>query len=145
MTDQTRHGRNVNNSSMFEPKASTVQYSAVPKADGSDHDAAGVQHGTWLRRLMLDTWAPEFMAIMLSAGCMLAIFGFLLAYRDKPTPSLPYDITFNAVVSTLATASRSLLLYTVAAAIGQLKWCWHQQREPRMQDMQAFDNASRGP
>lgn len=57
---------------------------------------------------------------------------------------MPYGITLNAIVSALATASKASLLCAVADSIGQLKWSWFQQ--PRnLYDLQAFDEASRGP
>lgn len=37
------------------------------------------------------------------------------------------------------------MLYTLASSIGQLKWCWFQDRKHTAQDLQTFDNASRGP
>ena len=50
----------------------------------------------------------------------------------------------NAIVSALATASKTSLLCAVTGAIGQLKWCWFEQ-ERKLYDLQALDEASRGP
>ena len=95
--------------------------------------------------MMLDTWTPEILAITLSTVCLVAIIVVLLVYNGKETPRLPYGITLNATISILATASRSLLAFTVAASLGQLKWCWYQQHERDIRDLQIYDDASRGP
>lgn len=120
-------------------------YTAVPI---DEHDAYKKpilgRAGLW-DRVMLDTWTPEILAITISSCCLIAIIATLYIYDNKPTPTLPYNITLNAVVSILATASRSLLLYTVAASIGQLKWCWYHQSARKLHSIQTFDEASRGP
>jgi len=103
-------------------------YSAIPIDEDSDgqtppHDIQGHQ-SRYHTRLLLDTWFPEILAVAFSTGCLIAIVAVLLAYNDKTVPQLPYGITLNAIVSILATASRSSLIYTVATSISQLKWCW---------------------
>lgn len=38
------------------------------------------------------------------------------------------------------------MISTVGAAISQSKWLWYRQSEPRrLQDLELFDQASRGP
>ncbi|KAK5690875.1 hypothetical protein LTR97_012038 [Elasticomyces elasticus] len=125
-------------------KVLSTAYTAVPSDEKDDNPKIAVVRSNWWRRIMLDTWAPELIAITFSTACLVAIAAVLFVYKDKTTPHLPYDITLNAVISILATASRSLLIFTVAAAIGQLKWCWY-RHERGVTDIQSFDDASRGP
>ncbi|KAK5754172.1 hypothetical protein LTS12_015698 [Elasticomyces elasticus] len=125
-------------------KVLSTAYTAVPGDEKDDNPKIAVVRSNWWRRIMLDTWAPEIIAITFSTACLIAIAAVLFVYKDKTTPHLPYDITLNAVISILATASRSLLIFTVAAAIGQLKWCWY-RHERGVTDIQSFDDASRGP
>ncbi|KAK3358195.1 hypothetical protein B0T25DRAFT_580111 [Lasiosphaeria hispida] len=60
-------------------------------------------------------------------------------------PYVPGDISLNAIVATLSIVSKSSLIFSVSAALGQLKWDWY-EKEPRgLQDLETFDEASRGP
>lgn len=94
--------------------------------------------------LVLNTWFLEILAMLLSVSCMIAIFVVLKVYDGRSIPQLPYGITLNALISILATASKTALLYLVGSALSQLKWCWF-QKDRRVQDIQSFDDASRGP
>jgi hypothetical protein len=122
-----------------------TSYSAVPANEHEETEKARPPRANWLRRTTLYTWTPEVIAILLSTASLVAIVAVLYAYHGKTTPHLPYGITLNAIVSMLALISRSMLLYTVASSIGQLKWCWYQERKHKFSDLHVFDDASRGP
>ncbi|KAJ5501532.1 hypothetical protein N7453_006349 [Penicillium expansum] len=93
-----------------------------------------------------DTWRLEFLAIFFSIACFIAICVLLKVYDQKTRPTLSYDISLNTIVSVLATACKSALVFSVGEAIGQLKWVWYQGVRTRpLLGMQLFDNASRGP
>ena len=93
---------------------------------------------------MLNSWFFEASAMIFSAVCLLTVAVMLCVYDGKAQPKMPYGITLNAIVSILATSSKSGLLCAVAGAIGQLKWCWFKE-DRKLQDLQSFDEASRGP
>ncbi|SMQ51663.1 unnamed protein product [Zymoseptoria tritici ST99CH_3D7] len=95
-------------------------------------------------KILLDTWLPEIFILVLSVACLVTIIVILSVYDGTLSRELPYGITLNAIVSVLATASRSALLFPVAACVGQLKWCWYAKKRP-LHDIQTFDDASRGP
>ena len=97
------------------------------------------------QRLLFDTWLHELVAICISICCLVAIGGVLKAYDQRTSPQLKYGLTLNAIISILATASKSGLVFAVASSISQLKWCWMQRRNRRLQDLQFYDYASRGP
>lgn len=92
-----------------------------------------------------DTWILECLAMAFSFASLIAIIIILRIYDQQPSPNLSYGLTLNTIISLLATASRSSLLFAVAAAVGQLKWIWFQRREQPIADMQSFDDATRGP
>ncbi|KAL2795139.1 hypothetical protein BJX66DRAFT_337144 [Aspergillus keveii] len=94
--------------------------------------------------LSLDTWMWEIASLAFSTLCFVTILAMLLAYNDKPWPKLPHGFTLNAIVSVLATGTKSSLIFITSTAIGQLKWIWYSQRH-QLHDMQLFDDASRGP
>ena len=101
----------------------------------------------WARvtNLFDDWWMGELLAILLSILAFLTIVFILHTYDDQTLPRLPRNVPLSFVVSTLATISKSSLLLAVASAIGQFKWLWMFSKQRRLQDLQVFDEASRGP
>lgn len=73
-------------------------------------------YGEWAS--LDDTWLLEIVALVFSVACFIAIIILLRIYDQKPSPDLSHGLTLNTIVSLLATASRSSLLFAVAAAIG---------------------------
>ena len=58
------------------------------------------------------------------------------------------DVTFNAIISILATAIKSSILLVLAAVLGQYRWLWLRRSIPKsctLCDLQLLDDASRGP
>jgi hypothetical protein len=96
-------------------------------------------------RVVMDTWICETIAMVFSLGCIVTIAFTVGAYNGEPLPSLPSDVTLNALISILSTAARATLFFVVSSSIGQLKWCWLARRGTRLQDIQVMDEASRGP
>lgn len=93
-----------------------------------------------------NTWIPEIAALVFSIVCAAAIATLLAVYNGRPVPKIPTGITLNAMIAILATASKSALLFTLSNSLGQLKWVWVRHESSRsLQDMEMFDNASRGP
>ncbi|KAK4231501.1 hypothetical protein QBC38DRAFT_224397 [Podospora fimiseda] len=103
--------------------------------------------GRWLaffqRRDDSGTW--EVLSTLLSVACIIIVAAILKAYDGKKPPSVPGDISLNAIVSVLSTISKSSLIFSVSAAIGQMKWDWYEHEPQRLYDLEIFDEASRGP
>lgn len=98
------------------------------------------------RDLWSDTWLWETLATIFSGLLFILIVILLKNYDQKPVPQFAYDITLNAIISILATLSKSCLLIAVTGAISQLKWRWYENSKGRrVFDMQLFDDVSRGP
>lgn len=100
---------------------------------------------THIINLFLDWWMGELLAILLSIIAFFAIIIILLKCDNHALPTLPHNVPLNFVVSTMATVSKSSLLLAVASAFGQFKWLWMSSSPRRLQDLQVFDEASRGP
>jgi hypothetical protein len=98
-----------------------------------------------MARLLLDTWTCEIVATTFSIGCLVAITAVVGAYDGKRIPQLVSGLTLNTIISVLSTAARSSLVFVVSAAVGQLKWCWLKRSARQIRDIQAMDEASRGP
>ena len=96
------------------------------------------------RFTLQNTWLAEILTLSLSVVSLATIAVVVLIYDGHAAPSLPRGITLNAVVSILATISKSALLFAVAACISQLKWSrFHNQQH--LNDAQILEDASRGP
>ncbi|KAI0189035.1 hypothetical protein F4808DRAFT_466041 [Astrocystis sublimbata] len=113
---------------------------------GQDRGDSTAPFSLHLSRLLSDTWVWEIVSIVLSGIFLALIIIILKIHNGKEVPQLAYGITLNAIISTLATFSKSSLLVAVAAFISQLKWHWYRNSDgKRLFDMQLFDDASRGP
>lgn len=93
-----------------------------------------------------DSCLPEVGAIITSMIAAIAIAVILGVYGGKASPDVALGLTLNSIISILATTSRVSLVYSVSNSLGQAKWLWFKHSLPRsVQDMETFDNASRGP
>jgi hypothetical protein len=108
-------------------------------------DAKGIIKSRPKDSLLQDTWLLEIIALIFSILAFAAIGGVLRGYEGKPFPNLAHGLTLNTIVSVLATASKSALIFVVAGSIGQLKWLWFREKNRSLSDIQTFDDASRGP
>lgn len=92
-------------------------------------------------------WQWELSAAAFSLACFAAVVGVLIAF-DKTTLSrwsFAVGITPNTVVATLSTFSRTALLVPVASCLSQLKWIHIVTASRSLNEIQIFDDASRGP
>lgn len=87
----------------------------------------------------------EVLAIFLSLSAFGALVFILRKYDGHMLPTLSHDVSLNFIVSSLAAVSKSSLFFVIAAAFGRFKWLWISSKERRLQDLQDFDEASRGP
>lgn len=97
------------------------------------------------KHLTLDTWSGETFLMSFSFLSFLAIVIVLAVYDQKPSPSLKWGLKLNTIISILAIASKSSLMFVVSETIGQLKWIWFRTGKRRLKSLQTFDEASRGP
>jgi hypothetical protein len=89
-------------------------------------------------------WWLCILSVFVSLCAIAAIVALLLLVDGQTLPRLPLSITVNTYVSFFATVAKGTMLVAVNESISQLKWLWF--REPRtLQDIQVFDDASRGP
>lgn len=79
--------------------------------------------------ITLDTWILEGASLGFSIACLVAIYGILIAYNGKRRPEFDYSISLNAIISILATACKSSLVFVVGVGLSQLKWLWFQNRQ----------------
>ncbi|KAK8133806.1 hypothetical protein PG984_005818 [Apiospora sp. TS-2023a] len=92
-------------------------------------------------------WFLEIGTALLSLLCLLGMIILLARIQNQPLSSWPLEVSPNAVLSILSTASKAFLVQPVSECISQLKWM-HLLRSPkpdRLKDLQEYDDASRGP
>lgn len=93
-----------------------------------------------------DWWMGELLSMLLSVVAFCSFVAVLLKYDDQILSTLPHNVNLNFLISTLATVSKSSLLLIVASALSQFKWLWMMSsKQRRLQDLQDFDEVSRGP
>jgi hypothetical protein len=117
-------------------KIQNAKYTSLRTDEYATSDQAPA--ASWSYRISLDTWVPEAFAPFTSAASIIAITALLKWYEGTRSPKLPYGITLNAIVSILATVSRSMLIFAVSMCIGQLKWCWYHERKRKVEDIQTM-------
>ena len=69
------------------------------------------------------------------------------SFSPRPNAALiDGPLQINSVISFLSTISKLSIVAAASAAISQCKWLWYRHAEPRrLQDLQLFDDGSRGP
>jgi hypothetical protein len=95
--------------------------------------------------MTMDSWYYETIALCFSIACFIATICILEVYNQQSTPQFSYGLTLNTVISVLATASKSSLIFVVGECIGELKWIWFRDVLKPLSNLQAYDSASRGP
>ena len=98
-----------------------------------------------LSRYLSDWWLMESLSWVICALSIIAIVIILRVYDQKRLPQWPLSITINTAISLFATISQMAMLVPVTESISQLKWIWFTKRAQRLSDLDAFDQASRGP
>jgi len=78
-------------------------------------EAVSSNQASAYKRLVLDTWFCESIAIACSSLCVMVISLLVGHYNGEPIPDLPLGITLNATVSVLSTAARSALIFVVSS------------------------------
>ncbi|KAK3684521.1 hypothetical protein LTR37_020196 [Vermiconidia calcicola] len=94
----------------------------------------------------LKAWWTDLASVFVSVGLLIAVFAVLLSVDDTPLAdwSMPFGIQPTALVAILITLCKLFLLDVVAEGISQLKWVYFEQRSHKLEDLERFDNASRG-
>ncbi|KAL3490291.1 hypothetical protein BJX62DRAFT_238269 [Aspergillus germanicus] len=118
-----------------------AQHPTTKHADDDSNSRPEEQKKGLLKILM----EPFVLALIFSGACLLAIIAILQSHEGEPAPNLSVSLSLNAIICILSTASRTALIFVASETIGQWKWIWVKRGSRRLQGLQAFDDASRGP
>lgn len=89
-------------------------------------------------------WLLEIGGWLVSFLIVIALFVSLKSYNGRALPEWPLNITLNSLISLCTTVFKGTLLIPIAGGISQLKWLLF-RRTQALQEMEFYDNASRGP
>ena len=98
------------------------------------------------KRGFFQGWWWEMAAAAVTLGCMVAVVYILFLMQDRPADDWAVPlINLNSTIAAFVTAAKSTALLIIASCVGQSKWLHFQARPSRLQDLDTFDAASRGP
>lgn len=92
-----------------------------------------------------DRWLWEMAGAILSFICIVAVVAVLYRFHGQPLSAWKMPIAINSLISLFSTVAKAALLLPVAAYLSQLKWHYFAQEPHPLNDLQIFDDASRGP
>ena len=91
-----------------------------------------------------DNWYLEVTAIVGSLILLVALIVILGKLDNQPIFNWN-GVTLNTIVSILSTTAKAWLMLVLAETISQWKWILFSSRRRLLIDLQALDEASRGP
>ncbi|PYH81004.1 hypothetical protein BO82DRAFT_384006 [Aspergillus uvarum CBS 121591] len=110
----------------------------TPSPSASQNNA-----GETAKLTSIDDWALEAVALVVSAGSIVAIAAILSHFDGRQQPDWP-RVSLNSVISWLSTIASAGLMFALTNSLGQLKWVWFAHQKKRLSDLKPFDSASRG-
>ncbi|KAF2495366.1 hypothetical protein BU16DRAFT_561648 [Lophium mytilinum] len=90
-------------------------------------------------------WWWEIGAAMLGTISMLLIIAVLFKVQDKPLQDWTLSIQPNSLIAVFTTIGKTATMVPIASCIAQLKWRHFDRRDRRLDHLQLFEDASRGP
>ncbi|EFZ04468.2 hypothetical protein MAA_01542 [Metarhizium robertsii ARSEF 23] len=90
-------------------------------------------------------WLLEMLSTIGKLVCLAAIIAIFWNMDNKPLSAWNSIVSLNAAISILTTAHGAALMHGVGNFIGQIKWLHFKEGVDRLENLQKFDEASRGP
>ncbi|TGJ78146.1 hypothetical protein E0Z10_g10616 [Xylaria hypoxylon] len=101
-------------------------------------------NASWFDRLN-NGWTPEIVSEVCSVVFLLAMIILLSRLEGRPLSTWTIAVSPNAVIAILSIASKASLIYALGQTISQLKWLHLLNKPDSLEDLQHYDDASRGP
>lgn len=120
---------------------SSLRNTEKPTDNGTDTEA------NIPRRHILDDygWTWEIAAVVASFGSLAAVATILSTMESQASSRWTFFISLNATVAVFITAAKSLALLAIGACISQSKWIHFRGSRRRLEELELFESASRGP
>ncbi|KAI0466553.1 hypothetical protein F4859DRAFT_507332 [Xylaria cf. heliscus] len=125
------------------PKEDTAPWHNVTEMNQSTASKPPSKVSRWDR--LNDGWAPEIFSQVCSLLFLLALIILLSRLDGRPLSTWTIAVSPNAVVAILSIASKASLIYALGQTLSQLKWLHLTKKPNSLEDLQHYDDASRGP
>jgi len=138
--------KQISKSAKRSPSVSSSQISLVETERKQYHENEATAHPRikfwdWV----LDSWALSYAALSLSFALLASVLFILGYYNGRPLSDWQHPLSFNTVLSILATVMKGSTMLATTTALSQSKWTWYHTSKRPLQDFRVFDDASRGP
>ncbi|KAF2651891.1 hypothetical protein K491DRAFT_719390 [Lophiostoma macrostomum CBS 122681] len=121
---------------------SSIEYASIPLPQKRSSEMADTARS----RIATAGWWWEIGAVIVALICTSLTVAILFYMNGKSLAAWKLPIQPNSLVSVFSSIAKSALLVPVAECLGQLKWTYLDTSESRsLSQVQAFDDASRGP
>lgn len=99
-----------------------------------------------LYQVSLSPWVWEVTSLFIALGLLVAMIVLISRASDKPVQSWTLPITLSALINTLSTVYRALLVYVAVEIVNQEKWIWLWSTPSHrpLRHLQYFEAGSRG-
>lgn len=91
------------------------------------------------------SWVMESYAMVLSIAAVVTATVLLFYADGRPLTDYNFFISFNTLISILATVARTTLVFAVDSCLGQWNWNWFSKRCDTPLIFESFEDASRSP
>lgn len=136
----------ISKSAKRSPSVSTSQISPVETGRKQYRGNEAMVHPRIkLWNWILDSWILNYAALSLSFALLASVLFILGYYNGRPLSDWQHPLSFNTVLSILATVMKGSTMLATATALSQSKWTWYHTSKRPLQDFRVFDDASRGP
>ncbi|KAI1132333.1 hypothetical protein F5Y10DRAFT_294080 [Nemania abortiva] len=89
-------------------------------------------------------WWWEIASLVLAIASLTTLLGILAGYNGVALTNWTFYLQPNAVISILTTTIKTAIMLSISMCFSQLKW-YHFSTPRRLDELQALDDASRGP
>ncbi|KAG8424649.1 hypothetical protein J3458_001422 [Metarhizium acridum] len=117
--------------------AHAVDESELPSSTSVEYKRHGISSPS--------EWLLEMLSTFASLLCLAAIIIIFWNMDNKPLSAWNSIISLNAAISILTTAYGAALMHGVGNFIGQIKWLRFKEGVNKLEKLERFDEASRGP
>ena len=90
-------------------------------------------------------WIWELLSIVTSLGCLAAVVIILARMQGRPLTDWTFLINLNATVALLVAASKAAAMCSIGSCFSQSKWLHFKTTPRKLEDLDLFQEASRGP
>jgi len=118
-----------------------------PASQSHSGDVKGAKSEEWRKRTGAISWWWwwEIGAAVLSMISMLLITVVLFKVQNEPLQNWTLPIQPNSLIAVFTTIGRTAMMVPIASCIAQLKWRHFDHRARRLNHLQLFEDATRGP